>query len=87
MTEKEKNNGWTKIIDDDWLQWKKINRSTDKAYIKGNDVDYLAILLLVQRKGETEQLFLNDYLWLELDSDIKATHYRFIDCFELPEDL
>jgi hypothetical protein len=82
-------NGWTKITDNDWLQWRKIDASTDKAYIKNNESDCLAILLLVQCKGETEQLFLKDYLWIELqlDTDIKATHYRFINYFELPEDL
>lgn len=89
MTEKEINNGWIKIINEDWLQWKKIDNSRDKAYIKNNDVDCLSILLLVQCKGETEQLFLKDYLWLDLepDSEIKATHYRFIYHFELPLDL
>lgn len=84
-----KNNGWTKITDNDWLQWEKIDGSRDKAYIKNNEADCLAILLLVQCKGETEQIFLKDYLWLDLkpESEIKATHYRFIDYFELPKDL
>jgi len=82
-------NGWTKIIDEDWLKWRKINGSTNKAYIKNNEVDCLAILLLVQCNGETEQIFLSDYLWLELEpnSIIKATHYRFIFNFELPSNL
>jgi hypothetical protein len=53
----ETNNGWTKIINENWLQWRKIDGSRDKAYIKNNEVDCLAILLLVQCKGETEQLF------------------------------
>lgn len=77
---------WIKIENPDWLKWKRVDGSTQRAYINNPEEDYFDIAVLVRIGEEIEQLSLSSYLWLKEDTEVVATHYLIINKFELPID-